>query len=268
MVESRKHSPEAGKMDDKRIDDYCSKIRPLYGDMAKNKCVKDIHGKKGLGFFCTQWGTSFNQGILFVGRATNGWSYGIDPAQFDFDPANPEKLFAPTNQMELFKTHWSKRKSYEGDDCRCAFNRSAFWRVVRRVAETCYQDKDDWYKHIAWTNLSRCAPYSGGNPSNKLWRETLEQNRQLLKVDLEVLDPKIVLFITGGWENDFLESIVGTEPCAAFSANGRAVKTWTCGGRLAIACERPEGRPEDSLVACICGAINSNPISVKSIKPY
>lgn len=48
------------------------KLKPLYADLLKN-----IKSNQPLYAFCMQWGASFpeaeNEGIFFVGKATNGW---------------------------------------------------------------------------------------------------------------------------------------------------------------------------------------------------
>ena len=39
----------------------------------------------------------------------------------------------------------------------------AFWRLIRKLTE--HYHKENWVNHIAWTNLAKCAPSNGGNPS-------------------------------------------------------------------------------------------------------
>lgn len=235
-------------MTQEHIKTYFNKILPHYKAMAENPKVQKINAKIPQSFFCTQWGESFDRGILFVGRATNGWGTGIDPSSLLDDG-----IFNGSDQMQWIDDVWFENKDKKGNKLWTG-NHSPFWRLIRRVTE--HYHKELWYSHIAWSNLAKCAPSARGNPSNSLWYATLEQNIELLKIDIEMLNPKIIVMITGGWENEIIKSIVGETPCLKTESFGHTIKTWLVADRLIIACERPEGRPEDSLTKCICAAIN------------
>lgn len=73
-----------------------------------------------------------------------------------------------------------------------------------------------------------------------------------MRIDIEVLNPRVVVFITLGWGDVIVKSLVGQK----FNSRECAVRTWQIDGRLIIACKRPEGRSEDSLAKCICTTID------------
>lgn len=61
-------------MRNEQIEKLKSELSPLY-----DKLIKDVENEQPAekAFFCMQWGKNFpnadNDGLMFVGRATNGW---------------------------------------------------------------------------------------------------------------------------------------------------------------------------------------------------
>lgn len=250
-------------MNQERIDSYFNKILPHYKAMAENSKVRQIDAKlmaksnadnpEGLSFFCTQWGEDFDRGILFVGRATNGWGGGINPDNLHTTFTSDKD----GDHLRWVGKGWNNPRNRKKDgkiEKLWAGKRSAFWRLIRKITE--HYHKENWVNHIAWTNLAKCAPSGKGNPSECLWRATQEQNKGLMRIDIEMLDPQVVVFITLGWGDVVFKSIVGNAPCRQFESHGYTIKTWRIDNRLLIVCERPEGRKEDSLAKCVCDAID------------
>lgn len=240
-------------MTKEQIGCYFDKILPHYKTMAENPKVQQIDAKlkaksksdkpEGLSFFCTQWGEAFDRGILFVGRATNGWGGGINPD-------NLHSVFPDGDHLKWISKGWNNPRHNKDGKKLWAGKRSAFWRLIRKVTE--HYHKENWVDHIAWTNLAKCVPSGSGNPSEGLWCATQEQNKELMRIDVEMLNPKVVVFITLGWGDVIVKSVVGEK----FNSRECAVRTWQIDGRLIIACKRPEGRSEDALAKSICVAID------------
>lgn len=171
-------------------------LYPLYEDMVKN----NKYEKTSL--FCMQWGKYFPEknGLLFVGKAANGW-VKIKDINDVKDAFNT--VFARTDQMEWVKNLEGKKMNHhEGDD---DYNtkQSAFWRVVKNISKK-YTKKDDWYSYVAWSNLYKISPETGGNPNMALRKKQLPDCREILKKEIEILKPKYVILFTSGWEKDFL----------------------------------------------------------------
>ncbi len=173
------------------------KIFPIYkdllekGDYSKDKCI-----------FAVQWGKEYpkenNSGLLFVGKAVNGWTKIDTNIDSLFDKKTNNRIFDRNDQIEWVHNNWGNKDGYNT-------KRSAFWRLIVKVAETYYSD--NWYKKIAWSNLYKIAPENGGNPSNKIKDSQREICIKLLKEEIKVLAPEYVIMLASGWEAPFIESI-------------------------------------------------------------
>ncbi len=169
-------------------------IFPLYKDLLLSNNYKDVCT------FAVQWGENFpqqnNTGLLFVGKAVNGWVTKNTDVEFLFDKNNSERIFARSDQMEWIDNLAGNSDSYNS-------NKSAFLRLLNRVTSVHYSHQ--WYSHIAWTNLYKIAPWEGGNPNSLLKKQQFEYCSKILKVEIEVLSPKYVIMLTSGWESEFIE---------------------------------------------------------------
>ena len=235
------------------IDEYYRRLLPHYAAMSKNEIVRQINNDWDLSFFCTQWGEAFpadkSKGLLFVGRATNGWGGGIE-----VENLLSECIFNSPEQMKWVDDCWSNHRDKDGRKL-WSGNRSPFWRVIRSVTERYHNT--DWYKHIAWSNLCKCSFSGEGNPTNKLWYAIVDHFKEIMKIDIAMLRPKAVIMITGGWENEFIGSLVGDTPCLTLPFHGASVRAWKTSDTLFVASVRPEGRAETPIVDCICNAIDT-----------
>lgn len=169
------------------------KLLPLYEDLLKNIDFDDIWP------FCMQWGDRFpveeKSGILFVGKATNGWKTQSNKIEILF--GNSERqIFARNDQMKWVVDSKNNEAYYKV---------SAFWRVIKRVAEI-KNGNEDWYSKIAWSNLYKIS-FKKGNPTGKLIGQQIEVCKEILNTEIEILNPKYVIFLTSGWENRFIETI-------------------------------------------------------------
>ncbi len=222
-------------------------LKLLYVSLFKN--VAEFDFEKAV--FCMQWGKDFptesNKGILFVGRAVNGWDKA-DNADEVFDEGSG--IFAAENQMR-----WVEE---DGE-----LSESAFWRVVKGVASHFYPEK--WWAHVAWSNVCKVAPYSGGNPSDSLYYAQLEDCCKILQEEIRILSPKVVVFLTGdNWGNDFLSylnskempQIIKTETWE--SNNGKEYNCKVCkiGEVTCLASVHPMRKAESPHAECLIKLIS------------
>lgn len=150
--------------------------------------------------FVMQWGDKFpvakNAGILFVGQAVNGWAKKEDQSF--------EKLFARKDQMK-----WVDERRHPKENP--VMNKSSFWRVVKEISSKYYKVDDQWYSHVAWSNLYKISPNESngrGNPSKYSKDKQLDLCRRILQTEIEILSPKYVILLTSGWERSgFLKKI-------------------------------------------------------------
>ena len=215
----------------------------LYDDCAT---LRDKRGnavnKKDYTAFCPQVGKAYpeaeHEGILFVGRATNGWKITME--------LSPERVIE--DQLETINI-----------DKDCADG--GFKTVMSTVSSTFYPN--NWFEHIAWTNLYKVAPATEGNPGAYLKLTERETCKKILKKEIELLSPKYVIFITGWseWFEDFSSTVkmptdagqIATENWVATKRGTiLVVKKWVDNDITYILCDRPERRKSDNLIAAIC----------------
>jgi hypothetical protein len=151
--------------------------------------------------FASMKGERFVGGLMVVGRAPNRWAPCFTP--------NDLRASAVLNLI-VDKTLQSSKG--ENDKCpmlwvsdlwgnkgnredRETYNtaKSAFWRVTRAVAGAlgvADTDKPSWPTYLAWSNLYRVAPHSGGNPSASLCRAQKADCIDLLEAEIAEWMPK------------------------------------------------------------------------------
>lgn len=138
--------------------------------------------------------------LMIIGRAVNGWERLNTGSAVAFGE-EAEKLFhaegfswVAGEKENLYSTHHlpEEKPSYY-------LNRSAFWRVAKRVLEGLfpYPLTGRWIDYLAWSNLYKIAPLKTGNPKNKLCNLQAEDCRKLLAEEIERYQPTHILMLTG-----------------------------------------------------------------------
>lgn len=182
--------------------------------------------------------------LMVVGRAVNGWKNDLQSSY------TVEQIVEHVFNIQFnFNCIVDYSRTSDGE---YNFRRSAFWQLIKRVLELYgesepdkwYDDEKNWQEKIVWSNLYRVSPVAGGNPDEKLQKETYEISAEILAREVELYRPTHILFITGedwfyypkwkGYFNDKLD-FKGTFLDDKF----------ICGiGRIgdvkAIVCKRPE----------------------------
>ncbi|OUD24858.1 hypothetical protein [Flavobacterium psychrophilum] len=167
---------------------------PLYNSLlGKNILEKNIYT------FCMQWGNQFPQeeknGILFVGKATNGWITNSKNIELLFGETE-KRVFARGDQMKWVGKLENNVKGYNT-------RKSAFWRIIKRVAEH-KNGKNEWFSKIAWSNLYKLS-FEKGNPNEKLKKNQIEICKKILETEINILNPKYLIFFTSSWEQEFVK---------------------------------------------------------------
>jgi hypothetical protein len=212
------------------------KLLPLYENLLKNIEFNDIRP------FCMEWGNNFpiekKSGILFVGKATNGWV--TDSKEID-------KLFGESCDGQIFAREI--QMMWVADPKKPYYKTSAFWRVIKRIAEI-KNGNEEWYSKIAWSNLYKIS-LEKGNPSGKLIEQQIESCKEILNTEIEILNPKYVIFLTSGWENRFIETIqLPKEKEVIWGKNYKTIG-YSINNRVYITSVHPQMKNEDEHVAAI-----------------
>lgn len=190
-------------MKDELINNFKQELVTLYQDLIDS--VKD-YKNQSLRYYAAQWGECFpsrdNDGILFIGRATNDWRTDSEDVNILFgDPYTTDTIFNCYDQM-IWVENCAKQESSDTYNS----NRSAFWRLIRRIARFHHKidnvDRFGDLKKIAWSNICKVAPYSG-NPNDSLYYAQLDIAEKILETEIKYLSPKYLIFLTGwSWAAD------------------------------------------------------------------
>jgi hypothetical protein len=225
-------------------------IFPIYKKLLEENSFEDICT------FSFQWGKSYpfdpSSGLLFVGKAVNGWMTKETDVARLFDTGNPERIFARHDQMEWVNNLSEKTNGYNS-------RKSAFWRLIKKVSEAYYPE--EWYSNIAWTNLYKVAPWKGGNPSGKLQNTQRKYCFDILQKEIEILSPQYVVFLTSGWECPFIKHLNGSEKLNVIDEKiwGGYKSTLTEVNRTKFIISRhPQGKNEWNHRSAIVELINDN----------
>ena len=190
-------------MKDELINNFKQELVTLYQDLIDS--VKD-YKNQSLRYYAAQWGECFpsgdNDGILFIGRATNDWRTDSEDVNILFgDPYTTDTIFNCYDQM-IWVENCAKQESSDTYNS----NRSAFWRLIRRIARFHHKidnvDRFGDLKKIAWSNICKVAPNSG-NPNDSLYYAQLDIAEKILETEIKYLSPKYLIFLTGwSWAAD------------------------------------------------------------------
>jgi hypothetical protein len=165
--------------------------------------------------------------LLVIGRATNGWE---EPEGNAFD-----ELLA--------------NKKYN-------IKRSAFWRMAIKVLlSKDHLEKDDISKNIqklAWTNLYKFAPKSGGNPSKKSMENQYKDCVDELINEFNCLKPDVAILFTGeNWFKDFKH--IFSDFKTVNKKNVVLVCKFKDTNTKVIVCNHPQGKNESEM---LCEILN------------
>jgi uracil-DNA glycosylase len=222
-------------------------LKPMYSEM-----LSGIKTKKGVCTFCLQWGEDFpfgqHTGILYVGKATNGWVTTSRDCEMLFGNTG-DRIFARHDQMK-----WVH--NLEGD-VKYNTKSSAFWRVIKTVSKTVYKN-EPWYSKVAWSNLFKIA-HETGNPNSALKKEQYELCKRILMKEIELLSPKFVVFLTSGRETGFVKYLSGNNDCQWIDTQkwGGKYETKACkvNDTYLICSQHPQGKNEHTHAKAIVDII-------------
>ena len=211
--------------------------------------------KQDLYPFAMQWGPKYHQTpqgkprLLFVGKATNGWVTNSRDIDVLFgDPDEETTIWERSCQML-----WADDRS-QGHNV----NKSAFWRVIRRVAQPWFGA--EWLHHIAWSNLYKVS-FRKGNPSGQLQDAQREVCIRILEAELKALQPTHVCFLTSGWEVPFIRALGAYEQREIAQKLKWGTKhhshLHTMPNRKIITSFHPQGKQEAPHAAAISKFINT-----------
>lgn len=225
-------------------------LKPLYAEL-----LPLITTTTSVVPFCMEWGEDFptekNTGVLFIGKATNGWGSDSRDVEQIFGEGE-YRLFARKDKIEWI--HNQLKAEYKRSSGDPNARNSAFMRVMVSVSKALYKN-NTWYTKVAWSNLYKVAPPKG-NPKEKLKKEQYSLCKKILQKEIEILSPRFVVFLTSGWENEFVNQLlIGIKVEWELSKWGKGSKYQTrareINGRVFICSPHPQGKSEKEHVTAI-----------------
>lgn len=214
-----------------------NELKPVFIEMYSR--IEDIDN---YWLFCPTWGKYYpsrkNTGILFYGRATNGWKdysdyCGDAKKVFDF-------LFNRSDQVEWMPSN----------------TRRAFVNLIKGITEKFYPN--EWNEYIAWSNVCKIAPDTPyGTPDDTLWERQYSYITKMMEIEIENLSPEVIVFVTGmtagaRWDNPLFEiddyKALKLSESIEWGIDGRTGRPLTSkAGKInnttIIITDRPEHRP-------------------------
>jgi hypothetical protein len=225
-------------------------LQPLYEEMIKNTLSHE-----SLYTFCVQWGKKFpidteKQGVLFIGKATNGWVSDSRDIELLFGESK-QSIFARKDQIEWVANLEKNKNGYNT-------SKSSFWRVIKAINGRITKG-NNWHHDIAWSNLYKMS-FKKGNPNTDLKRQQFKYCKEILKSEINILSPKFVILFTSNWEKPFLKFLNNnTEPIILQSKswNGNTTKLYEIDGVYYVSSVHPQGKNESQHVQTILELISN-----------
>jgi len=192
------------------------KLRPHYLELL-NAIAATPPKEKNLTVFSPLVGSHFNRsqsGLLICGRAVDSWRNLLQP---DSSIENSlEKIFKiPNEDIESrCEMNWIQRnrKAWPTDkNNKYNYKSSSFWSCSRDVVKALEGSSDinesNWQSRVAWSNIYKVSPHSGGNPGDSLRSTQFQHCIDILRTEITILEPKNILFVIGDWGKKILAAI-------------------------------------------------------------
>jgi hypothetical protein len=144
---------------------------------------------------CLHWPMhepSYTSRLLVIGQALNGWGHEGAPADFADAGERQRQLAATRNSSEKEGAfRWMRPRVWS----------RPFWKLARGAMDDLGLSLDQ----IAWANLAQVSPAAGGNPAGELqWRQQ-RHGGEMLRLEVDELNPEIVLVVSGrGYAEPFI----------------------------------------------------------------
>jgi len=218
---SRQAQPQPDRLGGEWYAEFERMLRTLNQKVTRNR-DRDLAG------FKPHCGDRYDEDrVMVVGIATNGWEPKFKIGD-EYTEAS-KKIHEPA-RLDPHALHGPA----------CWVQTSRFWQLIRSVvcARCRVSEGGEWITRICWNNLAKIAPADGGNPGGVLWREEVDHCRKLLEIEIDALQPRTILVLTGRrWYGEFADVLGEPEP-------GTEGKEFVLGvsssdRRIHIFCEHP-----------------------------
>lgn len=273
-------------------DCYDKTYKKMLEDLAN--CLDDKYKDRPLTAFWPIKGECYEkgQGLMVIGRAVNGWSVKGRPEGPVGEGWCAEELESEQTRKNLVLGIRRLSESLSSDgwkicdekvnirpklkikerrsNCPMSWvvekagsknggyntNRSAFWRVSKKVLEALYPEKvseERWSSHLCWSNLYKIAPLKTGNPLKSSKNIQKRHCTKLLEIELKVYNPKYVLVVAGNeWYEPFINclgiEVDGVSEDKPVGKDKSVEKSGRINDRVWVFAKHPQGRSQERFV--------------------
>lgn len=239
-----------------------NEIAALYQELYE--AIPPKFDKKTLSKFFPIQGSHYEEAdpkIMIIGRSVNGWGK-IDEETADAFASNAIQEVASQKGFVWINTDDYKSLYYADDDTEKKtpkyynLHRSPFWRVAEKLTKHAQpwgselESPARWYEYIVWSNLYPIAPLNGGNAPESIKKKHHEICAKLLLEQIQFYKPTRLVFITDWdwWFGNMAEFFpdvkrIGDSTVDLIVGEGEIL------GAKAIVTVRPEGRPDEAVMA-------------------
>ncbi|MDE6478807.1 MAG: hypothetical protein K2L45_00945 [Muribaculaceae bacterium] len=150
--------------------------------------LNDKNKDKGYVLFGAVAGRNYRRnGLMIIGRATNGWHRYVDSVNDLF--SGKDKIFDYPEKLTELKNNNKK---------------SRYWQVLSRIGENLFGE--NWEQSILYSNYCKIAPDEesdpNGTPKRKLRNLQDETCKRILNIELDIFSPKHIVAFTGCYAGD------------------------------------------------------------------
>jgi hypothetical protein len=221
----------------------------VYRKLLENvEASKYRNRSQSLSCFSAQKGKLYNNNVMFVGRAVNGWGSKFKLENIDSNLLIDDLFPSIPNDdcpLEWVEESWGNSDNYNT-------KKSAFWRVTKQISEDINgtDSSNNWSSKVIWSNLYKIAPSETGNPSDSLCNSQFAACNELLETEIREFKPKYIVFLTGyNWFDGFLSESINLKK----TKNTRWVEaegTLNFDNEICkiVVAKHPQGKPEFDLV--------------------
>lgn len=229
-------------------------LKEEWNGKAVWECIRDKELTSAPAYKGTKY-DSAKVKIMYVGHAVNGWEQ--DNGDFSSLESTLDFIINHKGGLETFVN--ADGYPYYDEDGKETGRRyyhknSKFLRLIKHILEaqglsgkstleTWYDKKDGWNQKFVWSNLFCLAPWSGGNPDGKLIRKGMKHFTEIIKAQVEMYKPDVVIFcpLSGYFDYavnklSFRSIVEGYTRCG----DDTIIATGKIGNTNVIVCKRPD----------------------------
>jgi hypothetical protein len=164
--------------------------------------MKNNYKEEDLVLFTASKGINYKNDLMVIGRAVNDWDNRLSKNEVNGLSEIMDKIeYDLLNRSHTWvEDDWGiNSEDYQPQ-------RSAFWRVSRKLSVVLSGNTIDPANSIVYSNLYKFAKKGGGNPSEKLAQAQYEECKLILEAEIDLYKPKFIVFLTGrNWAKEFLD---------------------------------------------------------------